>query len=287
MTETARTRGDLCPGVLRPWPADDGALVRLRLVGGAISRATLVALGDVASAYGDGNVHLTKRANLQLRGLPLGDGCLPGEVIEAITATGLLPSQSHELVRNIVVSPLSGISGGRADLRPVAHALDVALCASPELAALPGRFLFVLDDGRGDVAWRPLDLGLLALSATTAQLRVGSRGWGSVVHLDLAHQELLTSAHAFLAVRGSGKTAAWHVDELAVPLGNERRDPLTDVASSPLPYGLGDGYQHIEVPGGVLTPSLLAALPAVDRLIVTPWHGLLFGIPLQGWDSAD
>ena len=67
MTETARsqsrTRRDLCPGVLRPWPADDGALVRVRLIGGEVTRAQLRRLGRVAETYGDGNVHLTSRAN--------------------------------------------------------------------------------------------------------------------------------------------------------------------------------------------------------------------------------
>ena len=67
---TERTRGDLCPGVFRPWPADDGALVRLRLPGGHLSRTTLLSLVAVAEQYGDGRVHLTTRANLQLRALP-------------------------------------------------------------------------------------------------------------------------------------------------------------------------------------------------------------------------
>ena len=45
-------------------------LVRLRLIGGQVSSASLRALADVAGAYGDGRVHLTSRANLQVRALP-------------------------------------------------------------------------------------------------------------------------------------------------------------------------------------------------------------------------
>ena len=41
--------------------------------------------------------------------------------------------------------------------------LDTALCADPDLAELPGRFLFALDDGRGDVASLAFDLGYRAV----------------------------------------------------------------------------------------------------------------------------
>lgn len=37
-----RARGDLCPGALRPWPADDRMLVRLRMVGGHLPVGVLV-----------------------------------------------------------------------------------------------------------------------------------------------------------------------------------------------------------------------------------------------------
>src|SRR5690625_745350 len=98
---TRRTRADLCPGVLRPWPAPAGALVRLRVPGGRVSLASLAALREVAARFGDDdNVYVTTRANLQLRALPTGpDGRLPDEVVAAITGTGLLPSAGHELVR--------------------------------------------------------------------------------------------------------------------------------------------------------------------------------------------
>jgi len=275
---SSRTRGDLCPGVRRPWPAEDGALVRLRLIGGEISLAGLAKLASVAASYGDGDVHLTARANLQLRGLPLTDRALPAEVGEAIAATGLLPHPDHELVRNVMVSPLSGIDGGVADLRPMARSFDELLCADPVLASLPGRFLVVLDDGRGDLQGRTLDLGAMAVDETHCQLRAGTLGWGEVVPLAETPAALVALAHAFLAARGDGPTAAWHVDELAEGLLSADRDGRTLRNAGPLPYGPFDGGEHLEVPDGVLTPGILSSLddlPATHRVVVTPWNGIV------------
>lgn len=268
-----RSRRDLCPGVLRPWPADDGALVRVRLAGGGLSAAALRGLAAVAASYGDGDLHLTTRANLQLRGLPLDDGVLPDEVVAAIEATGLLPSRAHDLARNLLVSPLTGLRGGHVDLRPVVAALDAGLLADPALGALPGRFLFVLDDGRGDLLDREVDLGLVVLDAGTAQLRHGSTGWGETVPLEQAPDALLALARRFLAVRGDAVTAAWHVDELAAALTDEHpRDPRTRVRADPPPFGPG----HVPAPDGVLSPDLVRRLtdPGCD-LVVTPWRSVV------------
>ncbi|GAB3763880.1 precorrin-3B synthase [Nocardioides ginsengisegetis] len=272
-----RTRPDLCPGVTRPWPADDGALVRLRLVGGRVPSSALVALSEVARVHGDGDLHVTGRANLQLRALPWSGGELSPAVVAAIEATGLLPSRSHELVRNVLVSPATGLAGGRADLRPVAAALDALLCSDPALAALPGRFLFVLDDGRGDLVGRSCDLGLVALSATTGQVRIGSHGWGAVLPMADAPLALVTLARQFLGCRGTGPTAPWHVDELpadALPL--LPRDPQVPVATGPAAYGVVAGGEHVPAPDGVLSPALVARLAGrAPELVVTPWRGVL------------
>ncbi|MDQ4051323.1 MAG: nitrite reductase, partial [Actinomycetota bacterium] len=231
-----RRRPDRCPGVLRPWPADDGALVRIRLVGGRLPSAALAELAAVADRFGDGNVHLTGRANLQLRALPTSGGALSADVVDAIEATGLLPSRSHELARNVMMSPQTGLAGGRADLRPVAAELDRLLCAEPRLARLPGRFLFTLDDGRGDLAGRDTDLGLVAVNGDSAQLRIGSAGWGPIVPLAAAAEAMVSTAGEFLDVRGDGDHAAWHVDELPAPWGPfVERDPRTRVGSPALP----------------------------------------------------
>lgn len=270
-----RTRPDRCPGVLRPWQAEDGSLVRVRLVGGRIEPWSLAALGAIAVEHGDGELHLTGRANLQLRGLP---AAVP---VEAFAAAGVLPSRTHELIRNLMVSPASGLSGGRADLRPVADELDRRLLADPVLADLPGRFLFVLDDGRGDLVERPLDLGLVAVDATRAQLRAGSHGWGPVVDLGDAARRLADLARAFIDARGTGSDAPWHVDELTGSLiGSHRRDPRTRVTSTPPPYGVIGGGTYVEAPDGVLSPVLVARLVESmvghpGPLVVTPWRGVL------------
>lgn len=276
-----RTRGDLCPGVFRPWPADDGALVRLRTPGGQTSIAELRALVTVAEEYGDGNVHLTSRANLQVRGFPLSNGTLPTEAVEAIQSTGLLPNPSHELIRNIMASPLTGLAGGRADLRPVVTALDQGLCRHPSLAYLPGRFLFVLDDGRGDLIDRPLDLGLVAVSATEVQIRIGKTNWGPVVPLTEAAGRLVGLARAFLTVRGEGETAAWHIDELPVPPAGEERDPRTERQSAPTPYGPvpGTGLAHHAAPDGIVDRAFLDRWAGGDGgdsgVVITPWRGIV------------
>lgn len=307
-----RTRGDLCPGVLRPWPASDGALVRLRIPGGRVSPASLAALHGVAERFCDDDnnaaVHVTTRANLQLRALPIGpDGQLPVEVVAAIAATGLLPAPGHELVRNVLVSPLTGLgelvggqAGGRADLRPVTGALDAGLLADPLLGGLPGRFLFVLDDGGGDLLKRSCDLGLVALDADYVQLRVGDH-WGAVVPLAEAAERLVELARAFVKARGTGPDAPWHVRELVAVL---RADLPTDVAAAatdpfsalapiaapdprlpepapPLPYGPVPGSDgrvaHVEAPGGILDRDLIVRLTGGDvaELIVTPRRGVL------------
>ncbi|KQO42711.1 hypothetical protein [Aeromicrobium sp. Leaf245] len=281
---SARDRADRCPGVLRPWIADDGALVRLRLVGGRLPSRALARLVDVAERHGDGTVALTRRANLQVRGLAAPDGLVPPVVVAELESTGLLPSRTHELVRNVMVSPLSGRSGGLADLRPVAERYDALLRGDDALAELSARFLVVLDDGRGDLVDRTLDLGAVAVDAGHAQVRAG-RHWGEVVPLDVLPDVLMALAHRFRRVRPDVGT--WHVDDLpehgAAVMGDlHARDLRTQVRALPLPEGVGrqdDGlaYEHVTVPGGVLRrPDVDALLArAGAELVVTPWRSVV------------
>ncbi len=134
--------------MLRLAEAADGFLARVRLPGGLVTAGQLRVLAQLADELGDGRVELTSRGNVQLRGLAAGAA---GPLTGALTEAGLLPSLDHDRVRNVLASPLAGLDRG-ADLTGLVRALDAALCGRPRLAGLPGRFLFAVDDGRGDVA---------------------------------------------------------------------------------------------------------------------------------------
>lgn len=275
--------------MFRCWPAADGLLARLRVPGGQLPSQHLRALSQVATRFGDAHVHLTSRANLQLRGLPRdAAGELPTAVLDALRATGLVPSPSHDLVRNILVSPGTGLDDdGRVDLRPVTADLDRRLQGEPWAVELPGRFLFVLDDGRGDLVARSCDLGAVALDHRSAQLRIGDR-FGPVMDWSLVPATLVLLARSFLARRGTRSDAPWHVAELedsgpglSVHLAESTApDPRLPAPRTPLAPGRHRHYEHVAVPETGLDPPAVAALTQrAPHLVLTPWRGVL--VPTQ------
>jgi len=129
-----------CPGALRPMPAKDGLLVRLRVTAGRLTAATLRAIAMAGRDHGNGLFDLTSRGNLQMRGVS--QAHLP-RLLETLGSQGLLDETvAGEGVRNVQVSPLSG-----PDVVAVAGELERALVADASLHALPGKFGFLIDDG--------------------------------------------------------------------------------------------------------------------------------------------
>lgn len=295
---TIRAGTDRCPGVLRPHRAQDGALVRIRIPGGRIDAAALHRLGAASARYADGDVHLTSRGNLQLRGVHTRpDGAVADGLVADLAAAGLLPHPTHERVRNIMCTPLTGLAGGRADLRPVLGALDAAICAAPDLATLPGPFRFALDDGRGDIGVQRADLGAVAVADDRVRIWAGGVA-GPEVPLAAAVPVLFGLARRFADV-GSD---AWHVRKLpgggrrflGLPdgVGAPARGPRAGAAEpagpagDPTPLGVlgqADGRMvaSVLVPLGRLSgPQVRALVEAAatgrgGRLIVTPWRGVL------------
>jgi precorrin-3B synthase len=183
----------------------------VRVPGGLLGPAQLRVLAAAARNLGDGALELTSRGNVQLRGLP--DDAV-AELGLRLAAAGLLPSETHERVRNVVASALTGRAGGLVDARPWVLAFDAALCADPALAGLPGRFLVTVDDGRGDVAGLGGDVGLLALDAGTTALTLGGRDSGLRAAPADAVQLLVAATRAFAAERAAQGSSAWRLAEL-------------------------------------------------------------------------
>ncbi len=211
-TPALRDRGDACPGALRLHAADDGALARVRVPGGVLTVRQARVLADAALRLGDGELHLTSRGNVQLRGLR--DAC-GGELAGMLEEAGLLPSPEHERVRNVVASPLSGLDGrGAREVRPWLTALDAALCASTAARGLSGRFLFALDDGRGDVASLGADVTVRATAGDGALISIGSARESLRVAADDAPGAALLAAEVFLEFARDAGERVWRVDEL-------------------------------------------------------------------------
>ncbi|MFE2865746.1 precorrin-3B synthase [Embleya sp. NPDC059259] len=205
-----RERDDACPGVVDTSPADDGLIARVRLPGGRLDPAQIRELAVLAERFGTGSVDLTARANVQLRGLAEAD--LPA-FADAVAAAGLMPSRSHDRVRNILASPLAGRDpNALLDADAVLAAVDRALCAAPDLTALSGRFLIGIDDGGLPIASARHDLDLVAHTEHTFALHVAGHDTTRRFGPADAPAAVVHTARAFLAARA--RSGAWHVREL-------------------------------------------------------------------------
>ncbi|MGA5821916.1 hypothetical protein ACPC54_29120 [Kitasatospora sp. NPDC094028] len=290
-----RGRADACPGALRLHAADDGALARIRLPGGLLTGRQALALVEAAEALGDGELETTSRGNVQLRGL--GSHCA-AELADRLRAVGLLPSDTHERVRNIVASPLAGLPGsGGADLRAWVRELDARLCASDWAAGLSGKFLFALDDGRGDVAALDADVTLIAGSdagasdvpgapgapaavARPALLRLGRAAYGEPVAPGQEVTAVLDAARAFLQSLRAAGLKAWHVREVPdqvrdlLPSGTVELPPFAGAAPAvgALPGALSVGLRFGRA-SAAQWRALVAASAGEIRL--TPWRGVV------------
>jgi precorrin-3B synthase len=245
-----------------------------------LAAAQLEALAHAANRFGSPAMELTSRGNIQIRGIR-GDEAAAG-LADAVASAGLLPSATHERVRNIVASPLSGRLGGSADVRDWVRLLDAAICAEPALADLPGRFWFSLDDGRGDVSGLAADVGAHALGDSVALLLAG-RDSGVRIAPSEVVATLISIAKRFVEIRGS----AWRVAELAdaSPLtqGLVRSAEPGEIWPAVTRPPVGWLVQHdgrialaAAAPLGVLQARVAEYLAAIDApIVVTPWRSVL------------
>jgi precorrin-3B synthase len=202
-----------CPGARRPMESGDGLIVRIRPHGGSVPVHSLSALAEAASRFGNGQIDLTRRANVQIRGVT--EAAL-GPLWEALAALGLLDDSAEaEAIRNLAINPLAGIDPAEIiDVRPIAQVLALQLVAHTDLQVLSGKFAFVIDGG-----------GSLPLTELAADVRLEARRDG---------------ADVFMAV---GVATTSGVTWLAAAAPSEAADVAVQVARAILRHG-GAGRAH-------------------------------------------
>ncbi|MFC5262857.1 precorrin-3B synthase [Kribbella qitaiheensis] len=288
MPPVERLSTDRCPGVLAVHQAADGGLARVRLPGGLLSIGQLEVLAAASAELGDGNLELTSRANLQIRALRPG---APRALSDQLYAVGLLPSITHERIRNILASPLSGLDQHSLyDVLPAAAELDRLLCDRPGLAELPGRFLFALDDGRGDLASARADVAVRVVPGGQALLALGGVVCAQTTLAEMP-AVMVAAAEAFLVERAEQRSEAWRLAELqdgpARVLKRLDVQESTGELRSPAPLVAGhyqqpDGQWAVvaTVPLGSLRQEQASALAfvaaqGVGQIRVTPWRSVV------------
>ena len=237
-----------CPGVLTPMPSGDGLLVRIKPWCGAFTVAQAAGIADIAERLGNGHIDLTRRANLQIRGLR--EQSL-GELRESLGRLDLLDTDAAtEAARNVMVGPL-----GDDDVRSLANALTRAIVADRRLAVLPAKFAWLVDGGgplsivgeRADVALFINSAGV-ALRARGEWLGIASRDQAvkAAIGLAMGEQPLLS------AMGGLPTTGARHLGQI-------------------------HGFFGVAAPfGGLEAAQLraLAATPGASELRLSPWRAL-------------
>lgn len=237
----------------------------------------LEVLTHTSMEYGSGTIELTARGNIQLRGVTD-----TASVAAALADAGLLPSPAHERVRNIVSSPLSGRLGEYTDVRPWVRELDQGIRSDPSLASLTGRFLFGIDDGRGDISGLNADVAIQVLDSGVAVLLAG-HDTGVRVAQDQAVESMLKIARRFAEIRES----SWRISELddrsTLLTGFEPIEPIplttrTDVRPPVGWITQDDGRIALgaAIPLGVLPARQGQFAAAIDApIVITPWRSLL------------
>ncbi|QND75179.1 precorrin-3B synthase [Tardiphaga robiniae] len=177
-----------CPGALRPMLSGDGLIVRVRPQSATLGLDQLAALADAAGRFGNGHIDLTRRANLQIRGVS--EETLP-QLHEVIARFGLLDDNPDgEAVRNVMVNPLAGIDPAEVfDVRSIGGELARLLATETSLWALPTKFGFIVDSGgvlglaeqRGDIRLAAIADGQGAAIAIGLETRIGMEWLGSIV----------------------------------------------------------------------------------------------------------
>ena len=130
-------------------PTQDAYMLRLRIPNGVLTHWQLAGLADLAETHGGGYLHVTTRANFQIREIAPKNAV---GIIESIQDLGLWSrGAGADNVRNVTGTPTAGVDPQELiDTRPYARALHHHILNDRSLYGLPRKFNIAFD-GAGAV----------------------------------------------------------------------------------------------------------------------------------------
>ena len=152
----------ICPTLFNATTAEDGILSRIRFPAGLITSDQCELLTNVVSQFGNDEIQITNRANLQIRTSQV----LPEDVLLDFQDYGLASStESTDGLRNIMASPIAGIDPlAKINTIPLVKAWNLYLSQHPELGILSNKFSVCFDGGESiSVSDRPNDICFVAV----------------------------------------------------------------------------------------------------------------------------
>ena len=125
-------------------PNQNAYMCRLRLPNGILKSAQLAGVADLAERFGGGYVHVTTRANLQIREIAASNAVA---MIEGVQDLGLCSRGSGaDNIRNVTGSPTAGIDPQELiDTRPYAREWHFHILNDRSLYGLPRKFNVAFD----------------------------------------------------------------------------------------------------------------------------------------------
>lgn len=133
-----------CPGLFRMPMSGDGGICRIKLELGKINADQLRALAQLVNDYGDGQLEVTTRGNVQIRGVAEPDAHI---LSQKLIAAGFGPRvKNGDDVRNVMVNPTAGIDKfALSDITPFAE--ELSLHVQQHYQKLSPKFSFLIDGG--------------------------------------------------------------------------------------------------------------------------------------------
>ncbi|KGE76996.1 cobalamin biosynthesis protein CobG [Halomonas salina] len=266
-----RVRG-WCPGAWRPMATGDGLLVRVRPPLGRLTRARMLSLCEAAETWGSGLIELTRRANLQLRGVS--EAGWP-ELMAFLVEHGLAAQDAAAERRPALLLAPEWREGDAT--HEAARLLERRLADWP---ALPDKWGLALDAGPasvlGDV---PADLRLERSVEGGLMVRAdGLELVTPVADVEAAVALMTRLAHWFV---DAGGLAAGRMSRLTAPLPGWAAATAARAESSDdtpiLPPGTHPHGRVVGLPFGRAPASALRAVlhDDITGVRVTPWRRLL------------